>query len=416
VSGTAPGPLTGLLVADFSRVVAGPYAAMLLGDLGADVVKVERPGAGDDTRGFGPPFVEVPLGEGGHEPMSSYYLSINRNKRSVAWDLSSPEGRRRARALAERADVVIENFKPGGAARLGLGYEELARLNPGLVYCSVSGFGTRGEGASLPGYDFLVQAVGGLMSITGDSGEEAEPRKVGVAVVDVLTALYASNAIVAALYERERSGRGQLVEVDLMSSTLASLINQASTYLTTGRVPRAMGNRHPSIAPYETLAAADRSFVVAVGNDGQFAALAAVVGKEWMAGDPRFSQNAARVANRDEMVAELEQVLVTRPAAEWVELLSRAGVPSGVVNDIGEAFAFAERVGLEPVVRLPWPGGAAEPWRAGRPEPGAQVASPMRLSRTPVSYRRAPPRVGEHSGEVERLLDGDGEPGPSGGS
>ena len=292
------GPLAGVLVADFSRVVAGPYAAMLLGDLGADVVKVERPGAGDDTRGYGPPFV----GGGETGETSSYYLSINRNKRAVAWDLAGPEGRRKARALAERADVVIENFKPGGAGKLGLDYAEITSANPGVVWCSISGFGSSGEGAALPGYDFLVQGVGGFMSITGDGGESGQPRKVGVAVIDVLTALFASNAVLAALVERSASGMGQRIEVDLLSCSLASLINQASTYLTTGSIPGAMANRHPSIAPYETLAAADRQFVVAVGNDGQFAALAGVVGKGWMASDERYfeERGASRESSRDD--------------------------------------------------------------------------------------------------------------------
>ncbi|MGO9198634.1 MAG: CaiB/BaiF CoA transferase family protein [Acidimicrobiales bacterium] len=392
------GPLAGVLVADFSRVVAGPYAAMLLGDLGADVVKVERPGAGDDTRGYGPPFV----GGGETGETSSYYLSINRNKRAVAWDLAGPEGRRKARALAERADVVIENFKPGGAGKLGLDYAEITSANPGVVWCSISGFGSSGEGAALPGYDFLVQGVGGFMSITGDGGESGQPRKVGVAVIDVLTALFASNAVLAALVERSASGMGQRIEVDLLSCSLASLINQASTYLTTGSIPGAMANRHPSIAPYETLAAADRQFVVAVGNDGQFAALAGVVGKGWMASDERYSRNAARVENRHEMIAELEEALSARPAAEWVELLLAAGIPSGLVNNLAEAFALAEKVGLSPVVQLTRE--SSGPWPASRPDPAAQVASPMRLSRTPVSYRLPPPRLGEHSAEVEAVL------------
>ena len=399
----AGGPLEGLLVADFSRVVAGPYAAMVLGDLGADVVKVERPGSGDDTRAFGPPFV---TDEVTGETFSSYYLSVNRNKRGVAWDLRSDEGRAKARALAGRADVLIENFKPGGADRLGLGYDQLAAANPGLVYCSVTGFGSTGEGASMPGYDFLVQAVGGFMSITGEGG--GEPFKVGVAVVDVLTALFASNAVLAALVERAESGRGQRVEVDLLSSTLAALINQASTYLTAGRVPRAMGNRHPSIAPYETLTAGDRPLVVAVGNDGQFAALAKAIGRPELAGDGRFSTNSARVEHREEMVAELEKALSSHSAQLWVDRFTAAGIPSGVVNDISEAFGLAERVGLEPVVRLGREG--AEPWAAASADPGAQVRSPIRLGRTPVSYRLAPPALGEHSAEVERLL---GDPPPA---
>lgn len=394
------GPLSGLLVADFSRVVAGPYAAMLLGDLGAEVVKVERPGAGDDTRGFGPPF--VPDGAGG--TTSSYYLSVNRNKRGVAWDLRSEEGRQKASRLAARADVLIENFKPGTAARLGLGYEELARANPRLVYCSVSGFGWGEEGSKLPGYDFLAQAVSGLMSITGDPPERGgEPRKVGVAVVDVLTALFAANGIMAALYERERSGLGQLVRVDLLSSSLAALINQASTYLTSGRVPGAMANRHPSIAPYETLAASDRPLVVAVGNDGQFAAFCRVLEREQLARDARFVTNEGRVANREEMVVLLEEALAARPAAAWVAALAEAGVPSGVVNDIGEAFALAERLGLSPAVRIA--AGEVRGQPAAEADPGAQVSSPIGLSRTPVSYRLPPPRLGEHSAEVERELE-----------
>jgi crotonobetainyl-CoA:carnitine CoA-transferase CaiB-like acyl-CoA transferase len=391
-AGPGSGPLAGVLVADFSRVVAGPYATMLLGDLGADVVKVERPGAGDDTRGFGPPFVDG---------QSSYYLSINRNKRGVAWDLGSEEGRRKARALAERADVVVENFRPGTAARFGIGYEEISAANERVVYCSVSGFGTSGEGAALPGYDFLLQGVGGLMSITGDEG--GEPRKVGVAVVDVLTAQFAANAILAALYERERSGVGQHVEVNLLSSLLSALINQASTYVTTGHVPRAMGNRHPSIAPYETLWAADRLLVVAVGNDGQFAALASALGLGWMADDERFRFNAGRVEHRDAMMAILHEELRRRPAAECLQVIGAAGIPCGTVNDLAEAFALAERLGLEPVVRMPR-SGEASVGAVGEPSGEAQVSNPMGFSRTPATYRLAPPLLGEHTGEVESEL------------
>jgi crotonobetainyl-CoA:carnitine CoA-transferase CaiB-like acyl-CoA transferase len=385
------GPLAGVLVADFSRVVAGPFATMLLGDLGADVIKVERPGAGDDTRGFGPPFVD---GE------SSYYLSINRNKRGVAWDLGTEDGRRRAGALAERADVVVENFRPGTAARLGIGYDEISARNPRVVYCSVSGFGS-GKGAVLPGYDFLLQAVGGLMSITGDGG--GEPRKVGVAVVDVLTAQFTTSAILAGLYERERSGVGQRIEVNLLSSLLAALINQASTFVTTGEVPAAMGNRHPSIAPYETLHAADRLLVVAVGNDAQFASLADAIGLGWMSGDSRFVRNADRVAHRDEMLSLIEDELGRQPAAKWVEVIQAAGVPCGLVNDISEAFGLAERLGLQPVVRVPR-SGEAYAGAAGKPSVECQVRNPLTFSRTPVSYRSAPPLLGEHTTEVEAEL------------
>jgi crotonobetainyl-CoA:carnitine CoA-transferase CaiB-like acyl-CoA transferase len=357
---------------------------MLLGDLGADVVKVERPGTGDDTRAWGPPYVE---GE------SAYYLAINRNKRSIVLDLKTASGRHAARRLAEKADVIVENFKPGTMERLGLSYEELSKANPGVVFCTVSGFGTKGAGASLLGYDFIVQAVGGLMHITGP--EPGEPTKVGVAVADVLTGLFATNAILAALLARSSTGKGQRVEVDLMSCLLAGLVNQASTYLTTGESPQAIGNRHPAIAPYEMFAAADRPLVVAVGNDGQFAALAGVLEMDWLSSDERFATNPARVVHREELSELIGQKLRLRPAAVWIERLEAARVPSGLVNDIGEAFALAERLGLDAVVRV---GGVV-----GRGSL-AQVADPMRLHSSPVSYRRQPPRLGEHTDEVLRQL------------
>jgi crotonobetainyl-CoA:carnitine CoA-transferase CaiB-like acyl-CoA transferase len=379
------GALDGLLVADFSRVLAGPFATMLLGDLGADVVKVEHPDGGDETRAWGPPF------HGGH---STYYLAVNRNKRSVALDLKADDGRRAARALAGRADVLVENFRAGALERLGLGYEELRRDNPRLVWCSISGFG-REAGAELPGYDFLVQAMSGLMSITGPEG--GPPTKVGVALVDVLTGLYATVGILGALRQRERTGRGQRVEVSLLGSALASLVNQASSYLCTGRPPRAMGNRHPSITPYETLATADRPLVVAVGNDGQFARLCRVLGVPEAAADPRFATNADRVTNRDALATLLEHALAARGAADWVAALAEAGVPCGLVNDVGEAFALAERLGLDPVAEA-----------GGVP----QVANPIRLSSAPASYRLAPPALGEHTAEVLRsLAPPPGEPG-----
>jgi crotonobetainyl-CoA:carnitine CoA-transferase CaiB-like acyl-CoA transferase len=359
-------------VADFSRVLAGPFATMLLGDLGAEVVKVEHPEGGDETRGWGPPF----LGE-----HSTYYLSVNRNKRSVALDLRHEPDLEAALTLAGRADVLVENFKAGALERLGLGYERVAAANPGLVWCSISGFG-RGPGAELPGYDFLVQAMSGLMSITGPPGE---PTKVGVALVDVLTGLYAASGILAALRERDRTGRGQLVEASLLGSALASLVNQASSYLCTGRPPQAMGNRHPSITPYETLATADRPLVVAVGNDGQFARLCRAVGRPQAADDPRFATNRARVEHREALVAVLEEALAARGAADWVAVLGDAGVPCGLVNHVGEAFALAERLGLDPVVAA-----------GGVP----QVANPIRLAATPASYRRPPPALGEHTAEV----------------
>jgi crotonobetainyl-CoA:carnitine CoA-transferase CaiB-like acyl-CoA transferase len=375
--------LGGLLVADFSRVLAGPLATMLLGDLGADVVKVERPGTGDDTRAWGPPYVD---GE------SAYYLAINRNKRSITLDLETPDGRLAARRLVEKADVVVENFKPGTMRRLGLSYEEAFAVNAAVVYCSVSGFGSRGKGASLLGYDFIVQALGGLMHITGP--EDGEPTKVGVAVVDVLTGLFAANAILAALVSRSKTGVGQKVEVDLMSCLLAGLVNQASTYLTAGEMPKAIGNRHPAISPYEMFTAADRPLVVAVGNNGQFAALAEVLEMGWLAADERFATNAARVANRRQLSELIGRRLREEPAVWWTERLEAARVPSGLVNDIAEAFALAKRLGLDPVVQVGGPGR----------DKVAQVADPMRLGSTPVSYRRRPPRLGEHTEEVLRQI------------
>lgn len=368
------GALDGLVVLDFSRVLSGPLATMVLGDLGAAVVKVERPGTGDDTRAWGPPFA----GED-----STYYLSVNRNKRSVTIDLAEEAGRARARELAGRADVIVENFRPGTMERLGLGYEALAAERPELVYCSISGFGS-GAGAALPGYDFLVQALGGLMSVTGPAA--GEPTKVGVALVDVIAGLFAAVGILAALRHRERTGAGQRVEVDLLSSLLAALVNQSSGYVAAGVVPGPMGNAHPSIAPYETLGAADGPIVIAVGTDRQFASLCAVLGRSELAADARFATNAARVEHRPELVAALEAALATRPGEEWVSRLGARGVPAGRVNDIAQAFALAERLGLDPIARLERDDGIEV----------ATVASPLRLSSTPVRYDRPPPRLGEH--------------------
>ncbi|HEY5184126.1 MAG TPA: CoA transferase [Actinomycetes bacterium] len=368
--------LAGVVVADFSRVLAGPYATMLLADLGAEVVKVERPGVGDDTRAWGPPWTES--GE------ATYFLGVNRNKRSVALDLKTADGRAAARRLAARADVVIENFPPGTMERLGLGYDDVTALNPSVVYASVTGFG-RGGGAELPGYDLLVQAVGGLMSVTGPG--PGEPTKVGVALVDVVTGLHATIGILAALRHRQRTGEGQRVEVNLLSSLLSALVNQASGYVAAGVVPGIMGNRHPSIAPYEVLDTADRPLALAVGNDKQFAALAGVLGRSELATDPRFATNPSRVAHRDALAAELTTALAARPAEEWAALLADAGVPCGPINDVGDAMALAERLGLAPVVTVD-----------GVPT----VADPIGLSATPVRYLLPPPALGAHTDEVLR--------------
>jgi crotonobetainyl-CoA:carnitine CoA-transferase CaiB-like acyl-CoA transferase len=377
-------PLTGLLVADFSRVLAGPLASMFLADLGATVVKVERPGSGDDTRAWGPPYVGS---------MSTYYSSVNRNKRSVTLDLTDAGDAVLARRLARRADVFIENFRPGKLAEFRLDADSLAQDNPGLVYCSVSGFGT-GPGADLPGYDFLVQAMGGLMSITGEPGGQS--MKVGVALVDVLTGLHATIGILAALRERDRSGRGEVVEVSLLSSLLASLVNQGAAYLNGADVPTAMGNRHPSIAPYQTLATKDAPLAIAAGNDRQFAAMACAVGRPELAEDERFRTNHDRVLNRDALIAALEAVLTTRCASEWTEQLQAQGVPCGPVNDIGQAIELARQLDLDPVVRF-------------APGEGdiATLANPISLHRSPVRYYRAPPSLGANSDEVRRWLQDD---------
>lgn len=377
------GPLSGVLVADFSRVLAGPLCTMLLADLGATVIKVERPDGGDDTRAWGPPFTE----DG-----STYYLSVNRNKRSVTLDLKDPAGRAAAVELARRADVLVENFRSGTLDRLGLGYDDLAADNPGLVYCSLTGYGS-GTGAALPGYDFVTQAVGGLMSVTGPA--DGPPSKVGVALVDVVTGLHAGIGILAALRERDTSGRGQLVEVNLLSSLLSALVNLSSAYVATGTVPGLVGNRHPSIAPYEALSAGDRPLAVSVGTDRQFVALCTALGVGELAIDPRFVTNADRVQHRAELAELLEERLATRTADEWTAVLQQAGVPCGPVNTLDQAFALADELGLAPTVTVTDPS-------SGRSVP--QVANPVRLSRTPVSYDRPPPRLGADTDDVLRWL------------
>lgn len=365
-------PLEPLHVLDFSRVLAGPFATMMLADLGAEVVKVERPGVGDDTRAWGPPYDSA--GE------ATYFQSVNRNKTSIALDLTSSADLAAARAMALTADVVVENFRPGVMQRLGLGPEDLRAANPGLVYCSITGFGRAG-GANLPGYDLLVQAVGGLMSITGPP--DGEPQKVGVALVDVLAGLFASVGILSALRHRDRTGEGQRVEVDLLSSLLAALANQGSAYTAGGTVPIRLGNRHPSIAPYELFPCADRDLAVAVGNDRQFEALCRIIGAPALAGDPRFAGNPARVKHRDELGGELTPLLARRPAAEWASELTAASVPAGVVNDVAGAFALATSLGLEPTVDLARDDGTSV----------TLTRNPITLSATPPGYRSAPPRL-----------------------
>ncbi len=392
-------PMDGVVVADFSRVLAGPYATMLLADLGATVIKVERPGSGDDTRSWGPPWTERD---------SSYYESVNRGKRSIALDLTDPDDQESARELVRRADILVENFRPGALSKYGLDYDSACALNPRLLYTSISGFGS-GEGADLPGYDFVVQAAGGLMSITG--APEGPPTKVGVAVVDVLTGKDAALGIMAALREREKTGQGRHIEVDLFSSLLASLVNQLSGYLATGQDPKPMGNRHPSVAPYETLRCEDAPLAVAIGNNDQFRKLTECLGLVGMADDPRFGTNADRVANRADMVRALENVLGARPVEAWEERLKQAGVPCGPVNTLSGAVRYAESLGLRPVVR---PEGDATPYvrmpinfsgpaASGAGSTDDEGVGPQCADRdgsgqnVPAS---APPRLGEHTGEV----------------
>lgn len=380
-------PLDGIVVADFSRVLAGPYATMFLADLGATVIKVERPGNGDDTRSWGPPWTES---------SSSYFESVNRSKRSIALDLTDEQDRAAARRLVERADVVVENFRAGALAQHGLDHASARELNPGLIYTSISGFGSD-AGADLPGYDFVVQAVGGLMSITGE--QDGPPTKVGVALVDILTGKDAALGVLAALRHRDATGEGQHIEVNLLQSLLASLANQMSGLLTTGVSPGRMGNRHPSIAPYETLRCEDALLAVAVGNDAQFRKFAEVLGLVGMAEDERFATNAQRVAHREELVRSLENVLGARPAIDWQERLQRVGIACGQVNDLSHAVHHAQSLGLNPVVD---PGEGA----------AMQVRMPIGFTGHGTAEVAAPPELGEHTKEVLAWLEDPHEPLP----
>ncbi len=370
------GPLSGLLVADFSRILAGPYATMLLADLGADVIKVEGPG-GDDTRTWMPPT---------RDGVSTYYLGINRNKRSIALDLREEDDLAAARALAARADVMIENFKPGGLRRFGLDYTAVAAANPGVVYASISGFGA-GAGAALPGYDLMVQAISGLMSLTGDP--DGPPFRAGISVFDVMAGMHASIGILAALHHRTATGAGQHVEVNLLSSALSGLVNHSSGYVAGGTVPFRMGNAHPSLFPYEPLPTADGDLIVIAGNDGQFRKLCAVLGCEELLDDPRFQRNQDRTAHREALRPLLVRRLRTKGKDEWFTELMAAGVPCAPINTIDGGVALATSLGLEPVVET----GAV---------PG--IRNPITLSATPPRYELPPPGLDEHGEEIRQWL------------
>ncbi|WP_019631118.1 CaiB/BaiF CoA transferase family protein [Actinomadura atramentaria] len=376
------GPLDGLLVADFSRVLAGPLATMAMADLGATVVKVERPGTGDDTRSWGPPWTER---------SSAYFEGLNRGKLSVALDLADARDREAAVELVRRADVLVENFRPGVLARHGLDWAGARALNPRLVYVSISGFGSA-AGAGLPGYDFVVQAAGGLMSVTGEP--DGDPMKVGVALVDVLTGKDALTGVLAALRLRDRTGEGQRVEVSLLQSLLGGLVNQVSGYLATGGAPARMGNRHPSIAPYETLRCADALLAVAVGNDAQFRRFAAALGRPVLADDARFATNAARVQHRDALTALLEDALAARAAADWEPVLHAAGIACARVNDVAAAVRYAADLGLDPLVAV----------GPGHPD---QIRPPITFSAAATGPAGPPPALDEHGDAVRAwLLDG----------
>ncbi len=384
------GPLGHVRVLELSRVLAGPWAAQTLADLGASVIKVERPGAGDDTRAFAPPYARDADGNPSSE--SAYFLSTNRGKRSVTIDFTHPEGQKLVQALADQSDVLIENFKVGGLARYGLDYPALAARNPGLVYCSITGFGQTGPYRHKPGYDFMIQGIGGLMSITGepDAHPGGGPVKVGVAVADIFTGLYATIAILGALAHREREGAGQHIDLALLDAQVAVLANQAMNYLVSGVAPQRMGNAHPNIVPYQAFAASDGHFIVAVGNEGQFARMCEVIGRPELVTDGRFATNASRVNNREEMTAILREIFLTRTKRQWLDELERVGVPCGPINTIADVFADPQVRARELRLELPHPTIGSVP----------SVANPIKYSATPLAYAAAPPMLGADTEQV----------------
>ena len=381
MSDAAAGPLDGLLVADFSRILAGPYATMLLADLGAEVVKVEGP-RGDDTRSWVPPV---------HDGVSTYFLGINRNKRSVVLDFADEADAVLARELAKRADIVIENFRPGGLAKYGLDYDTVAASNPRVLYASISGFGSGEQGRTLPGYDLIVQAISGLMSLTGPA--DGEPYRAGISVFDVMAGLHATIGLLAALHRRHETGRGQHVEVNLLSSALSGMVNHTSAYVAAGVVPYRMGNSHPSLFPYEPLPCSDGELIVTAGNDQQFRKLVDVLGVPELADDPRFARNPDRTARRDELRPLLVERLSTRTTMEWFRDITAAGIPCGPINTVDQGVAFAEDIGLDPVVDV-GPDGASV----------RSVRNPITLSESPPAYRLPPPTLDEHGAEIRRWL------------
>ena len=384
------GALSHVRVLDLSRVLAGPWASQVLADLGAEVIKIEHPRGGDESRGWGPPFARNV--DGSDSDVSAYFLCTNRNKKSVTIDLSQADGQNIVRRLAEHSDVVIENFRVGGLGKYGLDYPSLAAANPRLVYCSITGFGQSGPYAERAGYDFLVQGLGGLMSVTGlpDAEPGGRPMKAGVALTDILSGLYASNAVLAALAHRDRTGIGQHIDVALLDVQVASLANQALSYLLTGVTPERLGNAHPTIVPYQDFPTRDARMILAIGNDGQFRSFCEAAGEPSLADDARFATNAARVEHRAELIPLLEILTASRTTAEWTARLAPVGVPCGPINDVAQVFADPQVVARGLAVQLEHKTLGSVP----------TVANPVRLSNTPVTYRSAPPRLGEHTDVV----------------
>jgi crotonobetainyl-CoA:carnitine CoA-transferase CaiB-like acyl-CoA transferase len=381
------GALSGLRVLDLSRVLAGPWAAQVFGDLGADVIKIERPGTGDETRGWGPPYLKDEAGNDTTE--AAYFLSANRNKKSVCVDFTQPEGQRIIRELAAKCDILLENFKLDGLKQYGLDYQSLKQINPRLIYCSITGFGQSGPYAPRAGYDFLIQGMGGLMSLTGrkDGEPGAGPQKVGVALTDILTGLYSVISVLAALNHRHLTGEGQHVDLALLDVQVTSLANQNMNYLTSGIAPVRMGNAHPNIVPYQDFPTADGAMIIAVGNDGQFAALCKVLGHPEWAKDERFATNTLRVKYRETVIGLLSSVTATRPTSDWVKACEGVGVPCGPINDLKAVFDDPHVQARKLKIEMPHPTAGTMPL----------VGSPIRMSATPVEYRLPPPLLGQHT-------------------
>jgi len=387
----ATGPLAGLKVLDLSRILAGPTCTQLFGDMGAQVIKIERPLKGDDTRFWGPPFLKDE--EGNDTTESAYYLAANRNKNSVAVDLTKPQGQEIIRELAKTCDVLIENFKAGDLARYGLDYEAIRQINPRLIYCSITGFGLTGPYAKRPGYDFLIQGMGGIMSLTGKPDEEGgEPMKCGVGIADVMCGMYAGTAILAALHYRHSSGKGQHLDISLLDCQVAWLINQGAGYLVSGEVPPRRGNEHPTIVPYGTFQASDQAFIIAAGNDNQFAKMCSVIEADHLSTDPRFQKNKDRVLNRRELITQINDHTRKRDSAYWIKALEEAAVPCGPVNDLAQTFADPQVVHRQMTINMPH--------RENMEKGVSLIGNPLNFSATPIKYRKAPPVRAEDTREI----------------